>query len=186
MAKPDKGAPPSSNDSGMVTVLIGDAAALGQDTLASVELSLGLKDHGNLSKATGVVVAVAISDGSADGAPFVLADTDLIVDGADKVQIKTATVSGEQAGVSYEISVLTFKAMDHANKDDDVKVKIHDNGHHGLDILDFTIELNGNVATATFDAQASAENTLIAVDTSVLTVQDELSSSTIVTTAAVG
>ena len=50
----------------------------------------------------------------------------------------------------------------------------------------FTIQLDGNVATATFDALVSADNSLLSVEASVLTSQDELSLSTITTTAAVG
>jgi hypothetical protein len=190
MAK-DKGTTTTSaDDGGMVTILFGDAAAFGQDTLASVEATLGLTDHGNVTKATGVVMAVAISDGSGDGNPFVLADTDVFVSGADKVHIKTSTIPVEQGGVSYEISVLTFKAMDHANKDGEMTMKIHDKSpdtdHPGHDVLDLTIQLDGNVATAIFDAQASADNSLVQVEASVLAVQDELSLSTIMTTAAVG
>jgi hypothetical protein len=189
MAKDKSDAPPSTDGSGMVTVLIGDAAALGQDTLASVEMTLGLTEHGKHTKEAGAVLAVAISDGSEDGTPFVLADTDLIISGADKVHIKTATVSGEQDGTSYEISVLTFKAMDHANKDGDLKVKIQDKSDHGHqihDIADLTIHVDGNVAIATIDVHASAQNTLITADASVLAIEDELSLATIVTTGAVG
>jgi hypothetical protein len=190
MAK-DKGTPTTSaDDGGMVTILFGDAAAFGQDTLASVEATLGLTDHGNVTKATGVVMAVAISDGSGDSTPFVLADTDVFVSGADKVHIKTSTIPVEQGGVSYEISVLTFKAMDHGKKDGETTVKIHDKSpdadHPGNDVLDFTIQLDGNVATATFDALVSADNSLLSVEASVLTYQDEFSLSTITTTAAVG
>jgi len=180
----------SADDGGMVTVLIGEAVALGQDTLTSVEATLGLTDHGNVTKATGVVVAVAISDGLADGSLYVNAFTGSEVFGADKVHIKTATIPGEQDGVSYEISVLTFKAMDHANKDGETKVKIHDKSpdtdHPGHDVLDFTIQLDGNVATATFDAQASADNSLVQVDAHVLAVLDELSASDVVIHSEVG
>jgi len=190
MAKVNDNATTSADDGGMVTVLFGDAAAFGRDTLASVEATLGLTDHGNVTKATGVVVAVAISDGSGDGTSFVLADTDVTVSGADKVHIKTSTIPVEQGGVSYEISVLTFNAMDYANKDGETTVKIQDKSpeidHQGHDVLEFTIQLDGNVATAAFDAQTSADNSLTVVDASVLTVQDELSLSTIMITAAVG
>jgi hypothetical protein len=190
MAK-DKGTTTTpADDGGMVTFLIGDAHALGQDTLSSVEATLGLTDHGNVTKAAGVVVAVAISDGSVDGPPYVLADTEVIVSGADKLHIKTSTIPVEQGGVSYEISVLTFKAMDHANKDGETKVKIHDKSpdtdHPGHDVLDFTIQLDGNVATATFDAQASADNSLVQVDAHVLAVLDELSASDVVIHSEVG
>jgi hypothetical protein len=191
MAKDNSDAPPPTDGSGMVTVLIGDAAALGQDTFASVAETLSLTDHGKLAKGTGAVVAIAISDGSEDGASFVSAYAALDPDQleADKVHIKTATISGEQDGTSYEISVLTFKAKDHANKDGDIDIKIQDKSDHGNqihDIADLTIHLDGNVAIATIDAHASAENTSITVEASVLAVEDELSLSTIVTTGAVG
>ena len=190
MAKVKDNATTSAADGGMVTVLFGDAAAFGRDTLASVEATLGLTDHGNVTKATGVVVAVAISDGSGDGTSFVLADTDVTVSGADKVHIKTSTIPVEQGGVSYEISVLTFNAMDYATKDGETTVKIHDKSpdtdHPGHDVLDFTIELDGNVATATFAAQASADNSLVQVDASVLAVQDQLSVSDVMIYSEVG
>jgi hypothetical protein len=190
MAKVTSEATMSANDSGMVTVLVGDAAAIGQDTLASVEATLGLTDHGNVTKATGVVVAVAISDGSGDGTPFALADTDVTVSGADQVHIKTSTIPGVQDGVSYEISVLTFKAIDHENKDGETKVKIQDKSpevdHQGHDYVDFTIELDGNIATVTFDGQASAENSFVAVDAFALAVEDTLSQSNVMIISGVG
>jgi hypothetical protein len=187
MAKDTGTTTTSADNGGMVTVLIGDAAALGPDTLASVAETLGLTDHGNSAKATGAVVAVAISDGSQDG--IALADTEVwFPDGADKVHIKTATITGEQDGTSYQISVLTFKAMDHANKDGDIDIKIQDKSDHGnqkYDIADLTFHIDGNIATATFDAHASADNSLVAVDAVVLTT-DVLSLATVGITAAVG
>jgi hypothetical protein len=140
MAKDKDATTTSADDGGVERVLetvlkeIGEAVAVGQDTFSSVDATSNLSDNGNVTKATGVVVAVAISDGP-------VADTDVHVDwSGDKIHIKNSTIAGEQDGVSYEISVLTFKAMDHDHKDGETTVKfkdkspeVDDQGHHYLD-----------------------------------------------------
>ena len=55
--------------------------------------------------------------------------------------------------------------------------------HHTEDDADL---LEGNVAIATFDAQAVAEDTFVSVDAFALAIEDELSQSTIMITSAVG
>jgi hypothetical protein len=186
MAKDNGTTTTSADDGGMTSIVMGEATALGQDTLASVDAtsSLTLTGNGNVTKAKGEVTATAVGDAYAN------THTDVDIPGADKIHIKTSTISGEQNGVSYEISVTTFKAMDHQNKDDETKIKIQDKSpdidHQGHDNADLTIQLDDNVATVTFDAQASADNSLVQVEASVLAVQDELSVSAVMIHSEVG
>jgi hypothetical protein len=53
--------------------------------------------------------------------------------------------------------------MDHQNGETKEKIqdKSPDIDHQGYDNADLTIQLDGNVTTATFDGQASAENSLV-------------------------
>jgi hypothetical protein len=179
-----------ADDSGMTIVLTGEAIAIGQDTLTSVDATSSLAEHENLTKATGVVTAISIADASGGEIEFAIAFTDVDFSGVDKIHIKTSTINGEQDGVSYEISVLTFTAMDHDHKVGETTVKYKDKSpevdHQGHDYIDFTIDLDGNVAIATFDARVSAENSLVIVDAAVLADEDDLSVSAVMITAAVG
>jgi hypothetical protein len=174
----------------MATVLVVTADAVGHDTFTSVDVTstLTVHGHGNVTKAEGTVSASAI----AEGAPgeSLLAHTDIGISEADKVKVHTSTISFEQDGISYEVSVETFKAMDHAKKDGETTTKIHDKSpdldHPGLDNPDFAIDLDGNVAIATFEVQANGPDSLVAVEATVLSVEDMLSSSAVVIVSTVG
>jgi hypothetical protein len=79
---------------------------------------------------------------------------------------------------------MTFKAIDLPCESGDPKViqKTKDKYDSGDD----PFELDGNIAVATFDAEVSGEDTLVAVDAYVLAIEDELSLSTVMITSAVG
>jgi hypothetical protein len=192
MAK-DKGTDTTpANGGDMATVLVGIADAVGHDTFTSVDVTstLTVHGHGNVTKAEGVVSATAIAEGSPEESLLAVAYTDVGISGADKVKVHTSTISFEQDGISYEVSVETFKAMDHAKKDGETKVKIQDKspdldhpGHHNVD---FATDLDGNVAIATFDVQATGHDSFVAVEATVLSVEDMLSSSAVVIVSTVG
>jgi hypothetical protein len=192
MAK-DKGAATTPADGGdMATVLVVTADAVGHDTFTSVDVTstLTVHGHGNVAKAEGTMSASAIAEGSPRESLLAVAYTDIGISGADKVNVHTSTISFEQDGISYEVSVETFKAMDHAKKDGETTMKIHDKSpdldHPGLDNPDFAIDLDGNVAIATFEAQANGHDSLVAAEATVLSVEDMLSSSAVVIVSTVG
>jgi hypothetical protein len=190
MAKKNLSTTTSADDSGMAIVLTAEAIAIGQDTLTSVDATSNLTGNENVTKAKGKVTAISMADSPEDGTEFAITDIGVDFSGADKIHIKSGERSGERDGISYEISVLDFKAIDHTNKDGETKVKIQDKspefGHHWQDSVDFVIQLDGNIATATFDAQASADNSLVVVDAAVLAIEDELSLSAVTIISAVG
>lgn len=187
MAKKQIAANTPGNDDGMVTVLYGDALAIGEDTLTRVDATSSIVDQGKKITAEGVVKAVAVAEGDTT---YAGADTDVLVDGADKVKIKTKEKIVQEEGVSYEVEVTKFKAVDRPNKDGETKVIIHEKAGHKVVDDDHTDDdvdlLDGNVAIATFDAQAIGEDTFVSVDVYTLAIEDDLSQSTVLITSAVG
>jgi hypothetical protein len=138
-------------------------------------------DHGEVTIATGEVTATAIST---DEAAYTNAMTDLMVAGTDMAITQTKNTSGSADGSSYSASVTKFKAIDIEHKTDGTMKVIYSNKE--TDDADAAIDIDGNVAVATFDAQASGENTLVSVDASVLVIEDQLSLSTMMIDSAVG
>lgn len=187
MAKKQTAATAPADRGGMATFVYGDAVAIGEDTFTSVDAVSSIVDKTNKTTAKGMVKAVAVAEGDT---PYASADTDVWADGADKVKIKTKETIVEKDGVSYEVEVTKFKAVDSVNKDGETKVTVHEKSdyksvfdHHtevGADLLD------GNVAIVTVDAQAVAEDTFVSVDAFALAIEDDLSQSTIMITSAVG
>jgi hypothetical protein len=191
MAKKQNAANTPAADGGMATVLVGDAVAIGEDTLTRVDATSSIVERSHKTVAKGVVKAVAVADPAEDGTAYVDAYTDVVsVSGADKARIKTHEKTVEKDGVTYEVSVTKFKAVDRLNKDGETKVIVHQKSdrksvdHHQTD--DDADLLDGNVAIVTFDAQALGEDTLVVVDAYALAVEDQLSQSTVMITSAVG
>jgi hypothetical protein len=170
----------SDTSSGTATVLSGEALAIGDETLTWVDAISTMVDHGEVTIATGEVTATAIST---DEAAYADAMTDTMVAGADIVIIKTKNTSGSADGSSYDVSVTKFKVISVEHRDGAMRVIYSNKETHNADA---TIDIDGNVAVATFDAQASGENTLVSVDASVLVIEDQLSLSTMMIDSAVG
>jgi hypothetical protein len=184
-----KGAPIMSTDTdGMAIVVGGDAAAIGEDTFASVDATSRLTDFGQVTLANGDVTATAIAESPDGETAFATVDTYVETSGADVVLVKTSTTSYEQNVISYASSETNLKAIDVENLDSETKVILVDTSRidQGHGTADVTTDLDGNVATATFDAQASAGNSLVTVDAAALTVEDELSTSAVMIYSAVG
>lgn len=168
---------------GMATVVYGDALAVGADTLTWVDAVLSMDDHGEVTIATGAVTATAAAEPSADETAFASAVTDVFVSGADIVIIKTHNKPDGGEGSSYDVSITKFKAIDIEHMDGATKVIYSDKTTHSAQA---TIDIDGNVAIASFDAQASGDNTFVGVDALVLAIEDELSQSTVMITSEVG
>lgn len=187
MAKKQTAATPSADHGGMATFVYGDAVAIGEDTFTSVDAVSSIVEKTNKTTAKGMVKAVAVAEGDT---PYASAETDVWVDGADKIKIKTNEKIVEKDGISYQVEVTKFKAVDRPNKDGETKVTIHDKSdyesvldHHTKDDADL---VDGNFAIATFDAHAVADDTFVSVDAFALAIEDDLSQSTIMITSAVG
>lgn len=171
----------TSDSDGMATELFGEAYAVGDETLTWVDVISSTVDLGGVTKATGEVTVTAAATGEGTYANAV---SGIMVEGADIVIIKTKSKSFNDETGGYDASVTKFKAIDIEHKEDGtMRVIYHNKETYDADA---TIDPDGNIAIATFDAQASGENTFLSVDASVLVIDDELSQSTVVVAAAVG
>jgi hypothetical protein len=94
-----------------------------------------------------------------------------ITDGV-KTVTKTKEISIEKNGESFFVTKSTTSISNVDGCDDDVRD-------------DITIDLDGNVSTIDFDAQAIAENTFVTVDAYALSVEDQLSEVAVMITSAV-
>lgn len=171
----------SDTSDGMATELYGEAYAVGDETLTWVDVVSSTVDLGEVAMATGEVTVTAAATG--EGA-YANAVSDIMVEGADIVIIKTKSKSGSNESGSYDASVTKFRAIDIEHKADG-SMKVIYNNKETYD-ADATIDPSGNIAIATFDVEASGTDTFASVDASVLVIDDELSQSTVVVASAVG
>lgn len=169
----------TSDTTSLETTLVGDAAAAGQETFTSVDATVDAANRGNKSSVKGQITAVAVVEPIEGEQTFTDAFTDVSVTAADEIKIKTEIVSASNG----ETSETKFKATDQNGEDGDPNVtyKVKEKS-----VDEIPIDPDGNVATATFDAQATGENTLVQVDAAALAVEDELSLSTVVVVTAIG
>lgn len=174
-------------DSGPVTAIIGgEGNAVGEQTLVDADIFSRLMDLGSITVAFGSASFEATAVG--EGLAYAAANTFADVSGADVVFIFTekTMMPPSQDGLSWakEVSKTTYVAIDFETFDlcggplvlnyDDIDLFSSGNwrGCRGNDIP----RIEGNVAELNVDALAQAENTLVDVSSSVLTVENELSS----------
>jgi hypothetical protein len=187
MSKRQSATTPADTD-GLATFVVGDAVAIGEETLSLVSATSRIADNGNKTKAEGSVTATAVASSSPDATTLASANTDVAVTGADKVVVKTKEISIELDEGSYGTSTTKFKAIDRSRTDDETQASVTKVKHHerlGGD-ADYLTELDGNVASATFDAQAAGQDSLVVIDVFALAMEDELSLATVMITSAVG
>jgi hypothetical protein len=185
-------------DSGPVTAVVGgEGTAIGEDTLVAADIFSRLIDLGSVTIAFGVT---QFSSAAVSGDDFVFAAADTFADvsGADLVfYFSTKTTDGsvaEDGSFATEVSTTSFIAIDFEDFDfaegqlafyiNDVSPYL-DGGCAGPDGPKAP-NIAGNVSTLDVDAQALAENTLVDVLTSILTIEDQLSTVSAVTISAVG
>ncbi|MGK9168550.1 hypothetical protein KXR53_19710 [Inquilinus limosus] len=164
----------------MSATLYGDAVASGEDTLTEVDSTSRMHDLGLASIGGGEVTATAAAEGED---AFASASTDASVSGADIIIANTKHSSGTGEDGVYDQSATKFTAIDVPLIDLPTLVIANTTETHDSDA---DIDLDGNHATATFDAQASGQDSLVTADAYALTVEDEFSQSTVMTTSAVG
>jgi hypothetical protein len=172
----------TQTDDGMAIVAQADAIASGENTYTAVNTKVMLVDHGKVTVAGGSVKATASAQSPEDGSTFASAETDVDFEGADLVVVLGMDRSGGGSGSSYDYSATMFRAVDLPFYDGPTKV------------IDFGVwqskaytplRVDGNLAKADFDVEARGENTFAHVDAFTLAVEDQLSISTTVSTAAV-
>lgn len=159
------------------------AVAVGEDTLTEVATTGDISDKGPVTIATITVEATAAAEG---GFTWALADT-YVYSNADISILKVKEGSLDEDGVSYVSSYATYKSIHlpaHVNLPGGPKNKVIVIDHD--EDLDLDIELDGNVATVTFDVEVSGDDTLATVDAYALAIEHRLSESAVLIEAAVG
>jgi len=159
----------------------GDATAIGSDTYTSASVTTDLVDHKHVTQAKGEITALAAADAHDETMALASAYTDLAVSGADKVIIKTIRESGHSDGGEYDYVATQFHVIDNDHKDGSTKVILHEKDIVDTDIA---LSLDGNLAQVDFDVQAHASDSYVAVDAFALTLEDQLSISRLMATAA--
>jgi hypothetical protein len=169
----------------------GEAVAVGDDTLAAGSVSASMVDEGNITTVSGTATAVAASEDS-DGAAFASADTFAQASGADFVLVTNReTDSTEASGtgtVAISTSTTTLTAYDLQLSDGggatssgsgspDAPAEANDQpGSSTASTTDGGgVDLEGNIATVEFDAEAIGDDSFVTVDAFALTVEGELS-----------
>jgi hypothetical protein len=184
-----------SDTSPVASLLGGDGAAVGEDTLVDADIFSRLIDLGSVTIAFGTAkfASAAVSD---QDPAFASATTFADVSGADLVFVFNKTIStSSDCETSYatEMSTTTYIAIDFEDFDfkegqiafnfDDALAYLNGCGRcSGSNIPN----IEGNLSTLDVDAQALGENTLLDVLASILTIEDQLSSVSAVTVSSVG
>lgn len=186
-----------ADTSPVVSVVGGDATAVGQDTLVVADIFSRLIDYGSVTIAFGTVKfsSTAVSDKGGDPA-FAAATTFADVSGADLVFIFSKTTSiFSDCDIPYagETSTTTYIAIDF-EEFDFMGGQIIYNFYGASTYLDGcgkcggsrAPSIDGNVSMLEVDAQALDENTLVDVFASILTIDDQLSSVSAMAVSAIG
>lgn len=153
-------------------ILSGEATAVGDDTATAVNTVLDLVDHGPVTIGMGEVTAVAVvEDGIAYAETGAAASGDIII-----IQARG------KSGGGHEVSTTRIKVIDIEKIDGRTKVIYNE---QNVEQEDFSLDINGNIATASIEGQVVGENTLLDVDAFVMTVEDSLSTSAVFMEAGV-
>jgi hypothetical protein len=171
-------------DTSPVTAVVGgEGTAIGTDTLVDAEIFSRLIDFGSVTVAFGSADFQSVAlDG--DGMAFATADTFADVAGADLVLVYTQKVStsgGDETSYATERSTTSYIAIDF-EEFDFCSGPLVLNSQYASAYLDQLCgrapAINGNIAEFVADAQALSENTFVDVMSSVLTLEDQLSTVT--------
>jgi hypothetical protein len=185
------------DDASMVAVIGGEGNAVGEHTLVDADIFSRLIDHGSVTVAFGTATFSAAAV-SGDELAFAAADTFADVAGADIVLVFTDELMSsleEGSQSAFERSTTRFVAIDFEEFDllgGPIVLNSYDADvlrDHGCSCAcggDERLQIEGNVAQLNVDATATATNTLVDVSSSVLTVEDQLSSVTAMAVSAVG
>ncbi|UEM24584.1 hypothetical protein JL100_030695 (plasmid) [Skermanella mucosa] len=176
-----------TDQSGVTTVLGGEATAVGQDTLAEGKATLQVKDLGAVTVVKGTASFGATAQSTGGSTAYATADSFADVSGADIVITRTKSTSNTTENgdsttwtetsttrvLAIDIEGITLpKTLDLSAGLSKVLSKIQ--GFKAIKKPD-PVDLDGNVAKVQIDVLVEGENTYADVGTSVLTVEDTLS-----------
>jgi hypothetical protein len=168
------GGPPEKSGSGTTSDAYGSAVAVGENTLATSDVSMTMKVHGRVTKVDASVTSTA-SASSPDGeSVYASAYSGVDVANAD-IYISKTTVrtSGD---FSYQTSTTTVKAL---NLPVNLKNPVRVEKTTSIEVSDAPGPPEGNLATFNVDVDVYGENTLAYVSTDALALEDQLSTSTV-------
>jgi hypothetical protein len=169
----------SLSGDGTAVFLGGETTAIGQDTLVQASLSLQVKDMGRvtITKGTATFSATAHSD-EGTGA-YAVAVSQAGVSGADVVHTRTKTSSyfSQEGSTSTwsETSTTRIFAVDVEGGTQAKAQSVSKTRHKAGDQADPDFDISGNIALMDGDVLVEGENTYAGIESSVLTVEDTLS-----------
>jgi hypothetical protein len=181
-----------------MTVMVGgEGNAVGDDTLVDADIVSRLIDYGKFSIAYGSAVVHSAAESAGDLA-FAGADTFVDVSGADFVfsftEKRSVTGSTHDSQFAMETSKVAFVAIDFDDFDlPGGQLTVSADEAQSIDLgcfrwclAMFHDQLDGNVAQLNVDAAAYGTSTLVDVESSVLTVEDQLSSVSAMAISVIG
>ncbi len=181
-----------ADTSPVASLVGGDGTAVGEQTLVDANIFSRLIDLGSVTVAFGAATFKSAAVSGEDLA-FAAADTFADVSGADFVFVfnkKTSITSDGETSYATQTSTTTYIAIDLEDFDlagGPIAFNFYDantylDGCRGGRVPN----IDGNVSVLDVDAVARAENTLVDVLSSILTIDDQLSSVSAVAVSAVG
>ena len=180
-------------DTSLVASLVGgEGTAVGEETLVDANIFSRLIDLGSVTVAFGAATFKSAAV-SGEELAFASAETFADVSGADFVFVfnkKASTSSDGETSYATQTSTTTYIAIDFEDFDlceGPIVLNFYDantylNGCKGGRVPD----IDGNVSILDVDALAKAENTLVDVLSSILTIEGQLSSVSAMAVSAVG
>lgn len=168
------GGPPEKSGSGTTAEAYSSAVAVGENTLATSDVSLTMKVHGRVTKVDASVTTTASASSPDGGAVYASAYSGVDVANAD-IYISKTTVwtSGD---LSYEASTTTVKAL---NLPVNLKKPVKVEKTTSVEVSDPPGPPEGNLAMFSVDVDVHGENTLAYVAVDALSLEDQLSTSTV-------
>ena len=181
---------------GLYAGLGGDAVASGEGTLTSADLSASMVDEGTVTTLDAAVTAVAVGQSSGDSTAFADANTYATVSGSEYAVSLTQSTGGtslnDEGSIAYDISTTTIRAYDvpeyTATYDSTVEAlpSSPTEYNEAAPLPAEETGFDGNIALIDFNVVVLGDDTLLLVDAFAISLEDELSISTIYLELAVG
>ena len=188
MSKRTKYESSSVNSVSSTVTVYGTADAVGENTLATADISLKVSEKNQGTKIKGEVTTSATATSSDGDSVYASAQNGVEFSGVDKSSALTRTErsSGEEDGVSWSVETTTtkFRAIDASGRQsDDQSVTVESTKVHVSN--DPPPHVEGNVATAEIESVIEADNSLNEASIDVLVITDQYSSVSLSATATV-
>lgn len=170
----------------LVTELGGDATAVGENTLAKGTLDAKTVDVGLVTYSVATASFTAAASSPLGGAAVASTSSFANVAGADLVftfNTHEQLPVSAQANTAYSKSTTTVIAIDFEFWDRPQGPLVIEQTKHAVHTTG-KIDLSGNIATFRASLESKAPNTLVSLDTQVLTLEDTLS--TVASSAVLG